>query len=135
MAIRPAPLLCALVLLSPAARGQGIVQQPVVQQFSVDTVVSVPDRGSAFLGGVATGRSGRSVYGPLPLSRSLGFEYGYSRVEVGVFIHDFEAMDAALLSAAPAGNPSAVTPVPAAVPSAAVPPPRARKAWESLHRR
>ena len=30
------------------------VQQPVIQVFSVDTVVSVPDRGTAFLGGVST---------------------------------------------------------------------------------
>lgn len=128
MTIRPAATLCALVLLCPAAHGQGIVQQPVVEQFSVDTVVSVPDRGSAFLGGVATGRSGRSVYGPLPLHRSFGFEYGYSRVEVGVFIHDFEAMDAALLDAAAAEAPPAAAPSPAS-------PARARRAWQSLHRR
>ena len=131
MTIRPAAAIGALLLFCTTARGQGIVQQPVVEQFSVDTVVSVPDRGSAFLGGVATGRSGRSVYGPLPLSRSLGFEYGYSRVEVGVFIHDFEAMDAALLNASPAEDASAA--VPAA--SASAPPSRARKAWQSLHRR
>ncbi len=125
MTIRPAATLLALLIVGSAAHGQGIVQQPVVEQLSVDAVVSVPDRGSAFLGGVASGRSSLSVYGPLPLTHSFGFEYGYSRVEVGVFIHDFEAMDAALLNAAAAEEG----------PSAVVPPTRARKAWQALQRR
>ncbi len=74
------------------------VQQPVVQVFSVDTVVSVPDRGSAFLGGVSSAAEGRGTYGLFPLGSNTGLRRTHTAVEAGVYIHDFEAMDEYLLS-------------------------------------
>ena len=39
------------------------VQQPLVDQVSVDTVVSVPDGGTVLLGGVKSLREGRNMAG------------------------------------------------------------------------
>lgn len=125
----------ALLAIGATAEAQGVVQQPVVETFGVDTTVSVPDRGSAFLGGVSTARSGYSTYGPLNLNRSYGFDYGFSYVDVSVFIHDFEAMDEALL-AAPANEPS--TPVRSAIRNPEPetrPANRAQAAWRALQKR
>jgi hypothetical protein len=78
---------------------QGItVQEPVVEDFSVDTVVSAPDRGAAFLGGVSSAAQGSSVYGPFPFGSSSGFSRMHAGTNVGVYIHDLDAMDHDLLS-------------------------------------
>jgi len=79
------------------ARGQA-VQQPVVDVFSVDTVVSVPDRGAAALGGIRQSASGRSTAGPLRSGTAWGQASAASSATTHVWIHDFEAMDAALLA-------------------------------------
>ncbi|QDU36311.1 hypothetical protein Mal4_05960 [Maioricimonas rarisocia] len=87
-----------LLVTGSMARGQGIaVQQPVVQRIGVDTVVSVPDRGSLTLGGVNTAASGSrrsSLFGP---GSTYGARTSGSSMSVHVTIHDFEAMDRALL--------------------------------------
>ncbi len=92
-----------------AAAQRIAVQQPVVENFSLATTVSVPDRGSAFLGGVGAARSGRFQSGPFPSGSAIGLERQGSSASVHVYIHDFEAMDAALLSSAP-GRPSKLDP-------------------------
>jgi hypothetical protein len=85
---------------------QATVQQPVVQTFGVGTTVSVPDRGSALLGGVNSGRAARSVNGPFRTSTSLGRETQGGTASVGVYIHDLRAMDDALLATAAAAIPT-----------------------------
>jgi hypothetical protein len=130
-------ILVPVMLLAAcrSAAAQGVVQQPVVETFGVDTVVSVPDRGSAFLGGVSTARSGYSTYGPLNFNQAYGFDYGFSYVDVSVFIHDFEALDEALLAVpmtpdSPTRTGAARIPVPDPRPAT-----RAQSAWRALQNR
>ncbi|HUG19092.1 MAG TPA: hypothetical protein VMM56_08960, partial [Planctomycetaceae bacterium] len=80
------------------ADAQVVLQQPVVGVTGVQTVVSVPDGGSAFLGGVSRARDSRATYGFTPFGSSLGREVNRSRMDVRVTIHDFEAMDQWLLA-------------------------------------
>lgn len=104
MSFRAVAIAVLITALSTAADAQ-VVQQPVVSGFSVDTVVSVPDRGAAFSGGVLSGQSGSRSAGPLRGASSVGRSFQGAATETRVFIHDFEAMDAALLSQ---GQPAAV---------------------------
>ena len=84
------------------------VQQPTVGVFSVDTVVSVPDRGRMFLGGVSSAGSQRSSYGIGPGRQSAFSHFANSSgMDVGVSIMDFEAMDQALLNQSPARTTAA----------------------------
>lgn len=83
------------------------VQLPTFSYFSVGTSVSVPDRGSAYLGGVTRASSGRNEFGvPLmPFSnRSIGSERSVSSARVSVYLHDFEAMEEAILRQAAAST-------------------------------
>ena len=93
-----------------AAQAQQIaVQQPVVSTNSVRTSVSVPDRGSALLGGVGSAQSARSSYGPLRSGTSTGLSRSASSMSTSVYIHDLRAMDEALLNSVPdAPAPSAI---------------------------
>jgi len=120
-------LLAAIItaLWTSAASAQRItVQQPVVQTFSVDTIVSVPDRGRMFLGGTSSARSSWSHYGPGTFGSTFGRGLDRSTADVGVFIHDFEAMDAALLNQAARNSPQASRPAT-----------RAQAAWQQLQSR
>ena len=99
-------VLC--VLCSSSARGQVVLQQPVVDQFGVNTAVSVPDRGSAALGSVSRAKDGTSTYGPFPFGSSVGREVDKVGSSVSVYIHDFEEMDRILL-AQPRTSPNAFT--------------------------
>ena len=83
---------------------QQVVQQPVVGVMSVNTSVTVPDRGSAFLGGVSSAQSGRTQYGPLRSGTSTGLTRQSSSISTSVYIHDFRAMDEALLTSQPASS-------------------------------
>jgi hypothetical protein len=74
------------------------VQQPVVQTFSVDTVVTVPDRGSTLLGSMSSAGDSRSQYGFNPFGSSIGGYRNHSSAHATVYIHDFAAMDEALLN-------------------------------------
>ncbi len=103
-------LMCTAVaagsclLSADHARAQGLVlQQPVVQQFGMSTVVSVPDRGSLLLGGVSSARSSRSTTGIFGPGASVGRDLQQSGMSVHVVIHNFEAMDRALLCMQPVG--------------------------------
>lgn len=105
-----------------------VVQQPVIRQFGVGTAVSVPDRGRAYLGGVSRGATSTKRFGgPFRSGTSSGREFSNSSQSVSVYIHDFEAMDAALLHAA---EVSATRNQPAGQIS-----PRAAAAWDSLRTR
>ncbi|GAB4149648.1 MAG: hypothetical protein Tsb009_24010 [Planctomycetaceae bacterium] len=60
--------------------------------------MSVPDRGRAFLAGVSRAADSRNRYGSFPRGSSLGRERQSSNISVGVYIHDFRAMDEYLLN-------------------------------------
>ena len=96
-------LIAALVIASlRQADAQSIViQQPVVEQFGVSTVVSVPDRGSALLGSVSSSATFGRRSGPFTPGSNVSRRQRHSGASVHVWIHDFEAMDAALLASAP----------------------------------
>lgn len=94
----------------PAAAQQVTVQQPVVGVFQVNTTVSVPDRGSAFLGGVRSAASGRSSFGPFRSGSSLGLQRDASTATAHVYIHDLHAMDEALLASAGSARDSLIDP-------------------------
>lgn len=112
----------AFVSIGETALSQQTVQQPVVEQFSADTVVSVPDRGRLFLGGVGSAGATRKEYGPIPWGTASGRYTSSSSLDVGVFIHDFEAMDEFLLSQ-PARRSTGMR----------MRSPRATAAWRHLH--
>ena len=100
--------IVSLLTMAATARAQA-VQQPVVDVFSVDTVVSVPDRGSMFIGGVRSQAQGRSTAGPLRSGTAWGQASAASSATTRVWIHDFEAMDAALLAEGKGPDPVTVT--------------------------
>ncbi len=105
-----------------------VVQQPVIRQMRVGTSVSVPDRGRAFLGGVSQGATSTKRFGgPFRSGTNTGREFSNSSQSVSVYIHDFEAMDAALLNAAEPLTPRPKSDRPLN--------PRAAHAWESLRTR
>lgn len=82
------------------------VQLPTFSFTTVNTTVSVPDGGAAFLGGTNSASSGRSEFGlpglalPGLQNRSIGQDRGASNMWVTAKIHDFDAMDQALLNSA-----------------------------------
>ncbi len=94
----------------PATAQQVTVQQPLVGVFQVNTTVSVPDRGSAFLGGVRSAASGRSAFGPLRSGSSLGLQRDASTATAHVYIHDLHAMDEALLASAEPSRSALIDP-------------------------
>jgi hypothetical protein len=95
--------LAAGPLWAQAARPATAVQLPTFSFFTASTTVSVPDGGSASLGGVDRSQQGRSEFGVpmLPFrpfrNTSIGGSNSASSQRVFVTIHDFEAMDEALL--------------------------------------
>lgn len=103
-----------------AQRPGTTVQLPTYSFFSTATTVSVPDRGSAYLGGVKRAATGRNEFG-VPLlpfrpfrNTAIGRELSASNVHVTATVHDFAAMDEYLLSqptafswARPPGGPRA----------------------------
>ncbi len=126
-------LLPTAVLLPAAAFAQGItLQEPTFSSFSIGTTVMVPDQGSTLLGGISRSASGSSEFGvpmlpgPLFKSRGIGQDTSASSVRATVFIHDFDAMDQALLGApAPGAITFSLRPAgdaPAAVAGRALPP-------------
>jgi hypothetical protein len=108
--MRPDLLWLPLVLLALAsvdllAQAPGsAVQLPTYSTFGATTTVTVPDRGSAFLGGVSRAATGRNEFG-VPLlpfrpftNRGIGMERSAANMHVTAYIHDFDAMDEYLLS-------------------------------------
>lgn len=94
------------------SEAQFFLQQPIVQQFGVQTSVLVPDRGSLFLGGVS--RAAHSRYSPGLFGpgfgpgfgpcgcrgSSYGQDYQSTILSVGVFISDFAEIDRQVLAEA-----------------------------------
>lgn len=98
--------LLFILALIPAALAAGqnrpatSVQLPTFGYNTVTTTVSVPDRGSTYMGGINRSSMGRVESGAplLPFkNRSIGYETGASSFRTSVYIHDFEAMDEQLL--------------------------------------
>lgn len=90
--------LVLLVSQSDHCNAQLTVQQPVFGVTGVSTTVSVPDRGRAHLGSISRARSSRNSYGPFRSGSNIGVDREHTGMSVGVYIHDFEAMDRYLLS-------------------------------------
>jgi hypothetical protein len=104
MRFRTTWLVLALVALwafRAPAQQPTTVQLPTFSFFNTNTTVTVPDRGSVYLGGVNRAATGRNEFGAplLPFrNRSIGMERSASSAWVSVWVHDFEAMDQYLLS-------------------------------------
>lgn len=106
MSARSVAIMMATAAMSLTWTGQAwgqagtAVQLPTWSQFSTSTTVTVPDRGSTYLGGVDRARSGASQFGSplLPFgNRAFGGSRSASGMSVSVTVHDFEAMDEYLL--------------------------------------
>ncbi|MDO4576384.1 MAG: hypothetical protein Q4D98_14345 [Planctomycetia bacterium] len=95
-----AVLFFAVVFCGMVAWGQS-VQLPTFQNFGTQTTVTVPDGGRAVMGGVTRANEGGTSSGVpvLPFrNRSYGNSVEASGVSVTATVHDFEAMDEALLN-------------------------------------
>jgi hypothetical protein len=99
------PLLRLLLLISFAALGPvrgvsaQVVQLPVFHQFSVQTTVTVPDRGGMVLGGVNSAYERASRRGPFsPLNRSLARGASSSSMGLSATIIDHSEWDRAVLA-------------------------------------
>ena len=91
----------AILCFHRASQAQTVVQLPSYHVFSASTGVLVPDRGGAYLGGVNSGSTGSINQGfgvpPFANSATSATSAG-GGVWASAQIHDFEAMDAALLA-------------------------------------
>ncbi len=77
------------------------VQLPTFSFFTVNTTVSVPDSGGAYLGGLLRGRDSSSTRGlGLLANRGSGSERSAGGMSVRAWIHDFRKLDDALLAEA-----------------------------------
>ena len=101
--------LVAALLAAGIARGQqqvpgGLpattVQLPSFSIFSVNTTVSVPDRGGMYLGGVNRARDGSRTRGLG--NRAIGSDRAANGVQVLATIHDMDELDRAVLAKAAA---------------------------------
>lgn len=109
MNVRTLITLSALTLFSVTASTAmaqnapaSAVQLPTFGYNTVNTTVSVPDRGGAYMGGIKRSSSGRTESGAplLPFkNRSIGNQTSATSFSVHTYIHDFEAMDEAALNA------------------------------------
>ncbi|MFO0896597.1 MAG: hypothetical protein U0836_04110 [Pirellulales bacterium] len=93
--------LCLLALLAASSEvvAQIAVQLPTYSTFSVNTTVSVPDRGGMWLGG-----GGQSAFGGLrsapPGQMLRTVRQGAAGVGVSAWVHDHAALDRATLGQA-----------------------------------
>jgi hypothetical protein len=105
-------MLLSLSFVSVQVSGQ-IVQLPTFRFFSVGTTVVIPDRGSAYLGGVnratygssttgVPGMSGLPGVGRLFTNRGIGSEVSSSGVHASATIMDLEELDKSVLAEAAA---------------------------------
>ncbi|TWT61107.1 hypothetical protein [Rubinisphaera italica] len=91
--------MCLFILITtPETEAQSVtVQQPVVSRFSINSTVSVPDRGTTHLGSLGTARDSRFHSRTWPPGSSTSRSLTHQSVSVSAYIHDFEEMDALLL--------------------------------------
>ena len=100
-----------LVLKSSACAQATTVQLPTISNFTVQTTVSVPDRGAAYLGGISRGADGRVARGISPLAnKAIGGTRSASNVSVSATIIDNAEIDRSLLAAAAARRGETVDP-------------------------
>ncbi len=98
------PRVCGWWLLRPR-RSAPTLQLPTFSFATVSTTVMVPDGGAAYLGGINRVSSGRSEFGvpgmPFPgfQNRAIGQDCSATSFWASAKIHDFDAMDQALLNA------------------------------------
>jgi hypothetical protein len=120
-------LIAVVVVLFTSTAHAQVVQLPTFRFFGLSTTVSVPDRGSAYLGGVSRSAMSRSeqgmpIVGHVPFAgrafgnRAIAGRTETSGARVSAYIHDFEAMEEELLGQA--GTVARQTP-PARQPGAA----------------
>jgi hypothetical protein len=95
-AIRPSLIVLLLLALVSRADAQA-VQLPTFHQFSVSTTVVVPDRGTSTLGGVRRSSTASSRFGPVRGSRANSVTHMAGGMRVAAQIHDFDAMDRAIV--------------------------------------
>ncbi len=99
-----AACLC-LTAFDAFAQPAPTVQLPTFSFAGVGTTVMVPDGGAAYLGGINRASDGRTEYGvpgitfPGFQNRGIGQDRSTSSFWVTATIHDFDAMDQALLNA------------------------------------
>jgi hypothetical protein len=109
MFVRLATIVGVLASIAGAARAQApaVVQLPSFSSFGVNTSVSVPDRGSASLGGVGRSSMGSTAFGPSlgRGNRSFGSNLSGSSSSVHATIHDSEALDRDTLARAKGSQP------------------------------
>jgi len=110
-------MLCAA---ASTAVGQGqpppqvptTVQLPTFSFFTVQTTVSVPDSGGAYLGGISRGSDGSTTRGIGPLrNRGLASTRGASGMSIHARIIDNHEMDEAILAQAAAKSGNAASTV------------------------
>ena len=103
--------LSIALLTLPAIGSAQVVQQPTFNYTTATTTVLVPDRGEVLLGGINRASDSRSQFGVPILGKvpvlgrpfnnvGIGQSRGASTMSVKAYIHDFEAMDEALLAEA-----------------------------------
>jgi hypothetical protein len=113
--LRLIPFAICAGLVTQSALGQGpppnaptTVQLPTFSFFTVQTTVSVPDRGGALLGGLGRAADGSTSRGLGPLAnRASGSSRGANGMSVNATIIDRDEMDQAVL--AQAANSKAVS--------------------------
>jgi len=104
-------VIAADVLAQPTQPGNA-VQLPTFSFFNTSTTVSVPDRGSALMGGVSRAADGRNEFGVPILGKvpffgrpfkntGIGNERSSATTHVSAYIHDLNEMDEYILSQPP----------------------------------
>ena len=96
-------LVWVLIGLNAEVSRAQTIQLPAFQQRGARTTVVVPDRGSVSLGGVSGARQSRvriapPFMGPLAPTRAFRSSRGIGNMQMGVWVHDLQAMDAAILA-------------------------------------
>ena len=91
------PVLILTGAITDSAAAQ-VLQFPGIGVSTVQSVVSVPDRGSAFLGGVSRGAMSQNQSGFAPVDSLIGQRHSNSSHRAYVTIHSFEEVDRILLS-------------------------------------
>jgi len=103
--------IAVMAFFAVASANAEVVQLPTFRFFGLSTTVSVPDRGSAYLGGVSrsamsSSEQGAPIVGHVPFAgrvfgnRAIAGRTEMSGASVSAFIHDFEAMDEEVLGQA-----------------------------------
>jgi hypothetical protein len=104
--------LAAGLTLVAAQLSAQVVQQPSYRTTTMGSTIVVPDQGATFLGGINRSSMGRNEFGvpglgKLPFvnrlfnNRSIGQDMNSGNVWVTAKIHDFDAMEEALLGTTP----------------------------------